>query len=193
MKNILLIVLAIFSLMSCSSSKEVAHQSSGLKEVPTVKSYGAHGRIVYTEVAEEAQLKSSVAESTVQLNVDADMPHAKTVSTRSESLTNTRDETKVAHQEKELVQSESAASTEDLETNGSPKNKEEETGNKEKNWLAITGFIFSFFFLFLIPIPFAILFSIKGLKSQKRGFAIAGLVITFLWLVFSIFYLLGGN
>ncbi|GEM_PF-1615574 len=66
--------------------------------------------------------------------------------------------------------------------------------NSKMNWAAITGFILSLialcsFWLGLIPFIFAVtglIFSILGAKSDKKGLAIAGIVISVVAMVIAV-------
>ena len=51
-------------------------------------------------------------------------------------------------------------------------------GNASKNWAAIAGFICAFFFPLL-----GLIFSIIGLKSEHRGLAIAGVILSIVFMV----------
>ena len=66
------------------------------------------------------------------------------------------------------------------------------TPEKSKNGFAIAGFVMSFFW-FLAPLAFV--FSIIGMQSEKRGLAIAGIVLSGLtllvFLIALILYLTG--
>ena len=57
-------------------------------------------------------------------------------------------------------------------------------GDEKKNWAAVTGFICAFFFPVL-----GIIFSAIGLKSQKHGLAVAGLVLSIIFTVLLIMLL----
>jgi len=181
MKKLFLFVFAIVTLIACSSSKDVANQSVDLKETASVKSYGTHGRIIYPDDVDQTQPTSKTEETEMQLSGDAAVLYLEPSFTSDEASIDAAAERdkKVAErveQNKNANQTINTSAKNDWEPYRDPNRVR--TGDKKKNGFAIAGFVLSLFVYFF---PLAIVFSALGLKSEKRGLAIAGLVISSLW------------
>lgn len=167
MKYIFILLVAVF-FVGCSGTKELAQQSEANYQQGNVKSYGPQGKIIYTNTETEK------IESTVAFEEEIDVRELETVSTSIQTdgnIISEKEESAISTNKKVQSASSRVLAGQDWEPYRDPNR----TPDKKKNGFAIAGFVLSFFY-FLAPL--AIIFSAIGLQSEKRGLAIAGLVIS---------------
>lgn len=180
-----LTIVIVLTVISCSPKYTASFQnhnrSRGEVKQVTNQTLDLENEIVYsTEKTDNSLLNNDIsdeifmASTSVQaVDIKINQPEVKS----SELISLSREEKKSL---KKQLKSEIKSSKQD--------EKKEKRGNKKLNNIAYFGFIlsligialgFSFPPLFILLIPSAIL-SIIGLGSQKKGWAIAGLMVTIL-------------
>jgi len=189
MKNILLNILILATLFSCSGNKEVVHRSSDTEVSQSrAVSLGPRGKIISNKEVEHQNQQVAAQEvagdeAVVEFK-DADAALTEPPLNGIAQELNESEELNPGAQSAEV---ENASQSKEWEPYRK-KSNENKSGNRKKNGFAIAGFVTSFFY-FLFPA--AIVFSALGLKSEKRGLAIAGLIISCIWaglFIAAIFY-----
>lgn len=184
MKNVSYSLLLFFTvtLIGCSSSKEHARiHTDSIDRVPTHKvSYGPAGKIIYAEQIPVVTTSANATHNSEEKTEEQKVVKEKTVKPVVAKIGKTVSKISSKAGSNYDFLMEQAKSRSALYKYHEKQMDINEAGNPKTNGLAIAGFATSLVGLFIFGLILgivAIVFGAVSIKSQRRGFAIAALII----------------
>lgn len=181
MKKLLLLSLSALTLISCSQ-QQFAFRKKVNANQPIQAAISKPSK---SSLKEQTTIVSTLPKNATE-NLEPFTQNSSLTQTKSEPINEpTTANTNVTIQKKDNVTiTEELALKNPVKPN--TKNKANDEGAKDTTWASITGFILSLVGWFILPVLFCtggIVLSAIGLKSKKKGMAIAGLVIGIVGLI----------